>query len=269
MFKYIGIRGHRGAGKNTISYLLAVALDYYTRNNSWDGFEKVYNDAVERVLLDEDFLSESDFKNVFFESFADTAKVLLNQITGIPTDWMYDDWHKEAVIFDLKDFSIKVAQNKLNLKSIKETQRLYTADELVEKVMAGDVFKKEEHIYLTLRELIAYYSKYVMQTFFGNDVWIKSLENNKWENERFYASNKKIYKIFVDCKFPTEISYIYNNKGCIVKINRDNNVKSGTNISAELENDTRFDYEINLDGNLLNPDTIETIKSITSKIITE
>lgn len=49
MFKYIGIRGHRGAGKNTISYLLAVALDYYTRNNSWDGFEKVYNDAVERV----------------------------------------------------------------------------------------------------------------------------------------------------------------------------------------------------------------------------
>ena len=50
MFKYIGIRGHRGAGKNTISYLLAVALDYYTRNNSWDGFEQVYNDAVERVL---------------------------------------------------------------------------------------------------------------------------------------------------------------------------------------------------------------------------
>ena len=46
-------------------------------------------------------------------------------------------------------------------------------------------------------------------------------------------------------------------------------MKSGTNISAELENDTRFDYEINLDGNLLNPDTIETIKSITSKIIAE
>lgn len=269
MFKYIGIRGHRGAGKNTISYLLAVAIDHYTRNNSWDGFEQVYNNAVERVLLNEDFLYDSDFNNVFFESFADTAKVVLNQITGIPTDWMYDDWRKEAVIIDLKDFSYIVAKDKLNLHSIKETKKLYTADEMMEMVMAGDVFKKEEHIYLTLRELIAYYSKYVMQTFFGNDVWIKSLENNKWESERFYASNKTIYKIFVDCKFPTEISYIYNNKGCIVKINRDNNVKSGTNISSELENDTRFDYEINLDGNLLNPDTIETIKSITFKIIAE
>lgn len=267
MFKYIGIRGHRGAGKNTISYLLAVALDHYTRNNSWDDFEQVYNEAVERVLEDENFLDESEFKNIFFESFADTAKVVLNQITGIPTDWMYDDWHKEAVIFDLKDFSFESAKDKLMLTSLKEKRRLYTADELAEKVKEIDVFKKEEHIYLTLRELIAYFSKYVMQAFFGRDVWIKSLENNKWETERFYASNKTVYKIFIDCKFPSEISYIYKNKGCIIKINRDNNMKSCTNISSELKDDDRFDYEINLDGNLKNPDTIETIKSITSKII--
>ena len=135
--------------------------------------------------------------------------------------------------------------------------------------MAGDVFKKEEHIYLTLRELIAYYSKYVMQTFFGNDVWIKSLENNKWENERFYAASKTVYKIFVDCKFPSEISYIYNNNGIIVKVNRENNQKENTNFSCELKNDNRFDYEINLDGNLLNPKTIEDIKSITLKIISK
>ena len=267
MFKYIGIRGHRGAGKNTISYLLAVALDHYTRNNSWDGFEQVYNDAVERVLEDESFLAESEFKNVFFESFADTAKVVLNQITGIPTDYMYDDWYKEAVIVDLKDFSFDTAKDKLMLGSLKEERRLYTADELMEKVKAVDVFKKEEHIYLTLRELIAYFSKYVMQTFFGRDVWIKSLENNKWETERFYASNKTVYKIFIDCKFPSEISYIYKNNGCIIKITRDNNMKSSTNISSELKDDDRFDYEINLDGNLKNPDTIEAIKSITSKII--
>ena len=125
MFKYIGIRGHRGAGKNTISYLLAVALDHYTRNNSWDGFEQVYNDAVERVLEDESFLAESEFKNVFFESFADTAKVVLNQITGIPTDYMYDDWYKEAVIVDLKDFSFDTAKDKLMLESLKEERRLY------------------------------------------------------------------------------------------------------------------------------------------------
>ena len=45
MFKYIGIRGHRGAGKNTISYLLGVAIDFYLRNKSWVGFDEVYNQA--------------------------------------------------------------------------------------------------------------------------------------------------------------------------------------------------------------------------------
>jgi hypothetical protein len=109
-----------------------------------------------------------------------------------------------------------------------------------------------------------------MQSFFGKNVWIKSLEVSRWESERFYTgSGKTIYKIFTDCKFPTEISYIKNNSGIIVKINRDNNIKEGTNISKELENDDRFDFEINLDGNLLKTETFETIKSITSKIISE
>ena len=31
-----------------------------------------------------------DFKRVYLESFADTAKVTLAQILGIPTDWMYN-----------------------------------------------------------------------------------------------------------------------------------------------------------------------------------
>ena len=76
-----------------------------------------------------------------------------------------------------------------------------------------------------------------------------------------------MYKIFTDCKFPSEISYIINNFGTIIKVNRDNHMKSETQISEALKNDNRFDYEINFDGNLENPETFEQIKSITLKIL--
>jgi hypothetical protein len=109
-----------------------------------------------------------------------------------------------------------------------------------------------------------------MQGYFGQSIWVKSLENCKWETERFYTGRgNTIYKIFTDCKFPTEISYIKNNKGIIVKVNRYDNQKNETDFSEELLNDDRFDFEIDLDGNLLSTNTIDTIKSITLKIINE
>lgn len=108
-----------------------------------------------------------------------------------------------------------------------------------------------------------------MQKFFGRSVWVKSQENTRWEIEKFYALNKTIYKIFVDCKFPTEISYIYKNKGKIVKVTRINNAKNNTNISEALADDDRFDFEINLNGDLLDPNTFASIKDITTKILSE
>lgn len=272
MFKYIGIRGHRGAGKNTIAYLLGTAVEFYTQNESWEGFETVYHSAVKKVLEEGgETIPEYDFKNVYFESFADTAKVTLAQILGFPADWMYTDWCKDATIIDLKDFSFIRAKNRLELGEILHNikKSLYTADSLYKTMAVEDVTQTQEHTYITFRELIVYYSKYIIQKFFGKNVWVKSLENSKWENERFYAMNKTIYKIFVDCKFPTEISYIYNNEGKVIKVTRENNVKPDTDFSDQLDNDNRFDYEIKLDGDLLKPETIQTIKDITTKIISE
>ena len=271
MFKYIGIRGHRGAGKNTIAYLLGTAIEFYLQHNSWDGFEVVYKSAVQKVIEEGgETIPEYDFKNVYFESFADTAKITLAQILGFPTDWMYNDWCKDATIVDLKDFSFERAQNKLNLNSkLALKEKLYTADELYNIMQHEDITQTDAHVYVTLRELIVYYSKYIMQQFFGRNVWVKSLENSKWENERFYALNKTIYKIFVDCKFPTEISYIYNNEGKVVKVTRENNIKQDTDFSDQLDNDNRYDFEIDLDGDLLKPETIENIKDITLKILSE
>ena len=275
MFKYIGIRGHRGAGKNTISYLLGFAIEYFiSKGNSWENFETSYEAQVKRILNEPSFIedvmfSESDLKNVFFESFADNPKIMVTQLIGLPCDYAYNDWTKDAVIVNLSNFSYKLAKDKLDLHANIEKFKPYKAEQLYDIVRNDSNFLNTNDVYITLRELISYFSKYVMQNAFGRSVWVKSLEVTSWETERFFSSEKTIYKILTDCKFPTEITYIKNNKGIIIKVNRFNNIKDNTNISEELENDTRFDYELNLDGNLLNPKLIEDIKCLTQEIISK
>ena len=271
MFKYIGIRGHRGAGKNTIGFLLGAAIEYYVKNHSWDGFYPVYKNAVDTIIEqgNNGQIPDNDYTHVYLESFADTAKITLSQIIGIPSEWMYDDWNRDATIIKLDDFTYWKASDKLSLAAKKERlgDQLFTAAHLYNFVTSTDPVQAASHVYITLRELIIYYSKYVMQTYFGPNIWVKSLQNNEWDNERFFASKKTIYKIYVDCKFPSEISYIYKNNGKIIKVSRTNNVKNSTDISGQLDSDNRYDFELSLDGNLLNEDTIEMIKSITAKIV--
>jgi hypothetical protein len=44
-------------------------------------------------------------------------------------------------------------------------------------------------------------------------------------------------------------------------------MKDNTDISRQLDSDNRYDFELSLDGNLLIEETIEMIKSITTKIV--
>lgn len=267
MFKYIGIRGHRGAGKNTFSCLLGAAIDFYLRHKSFTGFEEVYNDTVKRILESDgnDFLSDQYFNNVYFESFADTAKIMLSNLIGTPTHFMYDDEYKDSVIISMYDFSLIIPKES-EKEQVHKKLELKTAEQLKE-LSDNNQITDNKNVYCTLRELISYFSKYVMRKSFGSNVWIKSLEMNQWDQEQFYASNGKvIYKIFTDCKFPSEISYIKNNKGTIIKVHRTNNIKNDTEISEELKNDTRFDFEFCFDD-IHSSDTINKIKQLTINII--
>jgi len=260
MYKYIGIRGHRGAGKQTIAYLLGVAIDYYIHHDkSFDGFDEVWSNAIDRVMDDEEFLQEADFSKVFFEGFADTPKIMLAQLLGIPTDWMYDDWCKDSVLINLKDFSFYRCKDKMELAV--RSDLCYTAPELNTMSMQNI----SDNCWVSLRELILYFGKYTMQNMFGRDVWVKSLNANKLDREKFFASNKTIYKIFTDVKFPTEVSYIKEKEGYIVKINRPTNIKEDSELSGALSNDKRIDFEITVKEDL--NEIKEDIESITINII--
>lgn len=264
MFKYIGIRGHRGAGKNTISYLIGNAIAYYEDKKSWDGFEDWYKESVDEVLAD-DLKCPAD--NIYLESFFDTANVMVSYMIGVPIEYLYEDWTKDSIIVDLKTFDIHMCKDKLDLEIFKDNNCVYSAKDLeVVKRMYGFETKELEHIYCTLREFVVYFSKYVMQKSFGASVWVKSIKADT-EFRCKASGHGDGYKIFTDCKFPSELDYIKSNNGIIVKVVRENNAKEETIISKELKNDDRFDFEINLDGDLMKPEIIEQIKCITSKIV--
>lgn len=268
MFKYIGIRGHRGAGKNTFSYLLGVTLNYYMLNEKFDeGYNTEYKKAVDKILeLNEDFLETSELSNIYFESFADTAKITLAELIGIPSYYMYNDWCKDSVFVDLQNFHFLQVKEKIDIPPM--LKEAYTARQLYDIILSDkNFFLIEKPIYIQLRELIIYYSKYVMQGFFGSNVWVKTLEKNRWEQEKFYSANKVIYKIYTDCKFSSEVSYIKNNNGIIIRVNRDENIKDDTEFSNELHNDDRVDYHINWNLDLYDNNFIEELKSLTLKIL--
>lgn len=274
MVHCIGIRGHRGSGKSTISYLLGVAIEYYyTHDKSLEGFTDTFKQACERVVLDEDFLKEAEFRRVYFEGFADTPKILLAQLIGVPADWMWDDWKKDSVFINMKDFSYHSCRDKLELGSFLERPDvLKTASAFNEYMfrigvavrMPGDYVVKDD-CYLSLRELIIYFGRNVMQQNFGIDVWVKSLKSSDLDKEAFFAVNRNTYKIFTDVKFPSEISYIKDRGGVIVEVSRPSNVKEDTELSNLLTGDKRVDFTVEI-GDCLE-DLQPQIESLTLKII--
>ena len=275
MIHYIGIRGHRGSGKNTISYLLGVSIDYYFKHNkSLEGFEETFNAACNRVTLDEDFLKEAEFDKVYFEGFADTPKILLSQLIGIPSEWMWSDWKKDSVFINMKDFSSHECKDKLEVGAfLKQPNVFDSADkfgEYMSLLSNGLGLKSGSYIikndcYLSLRELIIYFGKEVMQQKFGIDVWVKSLKSNDLDRDSFFAANKTMYKIFTDVKFPSEVSYIKDRKGFIIEVFRPSNVKEDTVLSYQLSDDRRVDFTIEIGDRL--EDLRSQIESLTLKII--
>ena len=258
----IGIRGHRGAGKNTLSFLLGTAIEHYTRKGSFDGFHDVYNKAVMRCRLNESFLYEANFRNVYYESFADIPKVMVADLVGVPTEWAYDDWLKDSTFICINTFEVKCPKDKLEREAVKNHLNtygvLYDASNIKSAIDTG------KEAWLSLRELISYFSHFMRENM-GTDVWIKALKSSLWEKEKFFTGNKTMYKIFVDCKFPSEISYIKNNGGVIVKTEFPGNMKPDTSISSALADDPRYDYLFNMQNDLFALE--EDIKSLALKLV--
>lgn len=259
--KYIGIRGHRGAGKKTISYLLAKTIDYIVCRNAGDKADELYKDAFMRwcdeILKDENLISRLECLHVIVESFGDAPKMLLQLLTGIPMSDMCTDWSKDHIIFNLKDFSHREVEDASMYDLI--SAREY----FIEGSSSIDPEAIKEDVFMTLRELILYFGIYVMQNAFGLNVWIKTLNANGEYFSGLFPDDKSGYKIFRDIKARSEVSYIKDHNGIVVKVSRPSYKKNGgMNL---LRGDSRYDYEIINEGDL--ESLCEQIYDVAIKII--
>lgn len=264
MYKYIGIRGHRGSGKSSISYLMAAALDFLKNHGDFnESFDSHYQNIVSVIKTGQ--LNNLSFNNVHIETFADSPIALIHLIFGIPMEYCYDDEKKDTIVVNLRTFEYQVGHEKF------PDIELVTAKEYFEKRnneidCECSPHKMKNDVLMTLRELISYYGNYVMKYFFGANVWIKSLRTSEKEMEDFYASDDDIvWKVYSDVKFTSEVDYIKSHNGVIICLNRPGSKKDNFDTSTNLTYDTRMDYVLEYDE-ICNTETCEKIKQIAKQI---
>ena len=248
---YIGVRGHRGAGKPTVSFLLAGTIEWYIEKRSFDEeFEEFYQSLIDDIKNNpDDFICSRQFDYVYLESFSDTQRVMCSMLLGIDIDNFYSEYSKDHLKVHLSDLAVS---------EVEDTDYLFTAESLLTQRHSGPY---ENDLYMSLREFCSYYSL-GMQKLMGSEVWIHSLEKSE-TNGREYGTP---FKIFYDVKLPSEVSYIVERDGYIVKVLRPKHKKGSTSLSSKLDNDNRVDFEVLIDGeDMLS--CKEDLKEITQVIV--
>lgn len=240
--QYIGIRGHRGAGKNSISYLLGRTIDYFIKNKVIKSdYDSLYKSWVDDIMNDDNVLYSADTEKVYFDSFASTLRIMLYLLMGIPEIYMKQDYYKDHLIINLKDFSNQVYDK------IPSTIKLQTREDLYNNLSKTGPIVITQDTYITLREFILYFGYDIMQRFFGINVWIKSIK----ACENFYENiwDGYDYRIYTDVKTPSEVTYILNQNGVIVQVVRPGKIKDQG--YDKLNKDGRVDFIITVSGDLM------------------
>lgn len=259
---YIGIRGHRGAGKQTVAYLLGNTLDYLLDKkkmaNEIDSgeFNNFFIQKCNDIINNENIIDDTDLKKVYFDSFGDSPKTFCSLLLGCDPKLTYNDYYKDHIIINIKDFSYKLYDyipNNIKCLSAEELYKMFNNN------TEPSVILKDT--YTTLREFIMYFGREVMQRYFGLNVWIKTLKMNEERYSETY-NDSNYYKIYMDIKFPSEVTYIKDKKGIIIKVSRPKYKKNGAD---RLAHDDRYDYDVVIGNNLY--DLKQTILNIANEII--
>lgn len=264
--KYIGIRGHRGSGKISIAYLIANTIEYLIEFKDFgDKFDILYKKWCDELMQDEQLaVYNINTPHVYLESFGDLPKMLTEMLTSIPHEYIYSDYYKDHVFININTMEY-IEADEDEVKSL--NHKIWKSKDLIENIDKNG-YNKSKQYWMSLREFILYYAK-VTSKYLGNDIWVKLLRmNEKHDLEMqskynvFGKGNK--YKIFVDLKAPSEVSYVKDKGGIIIKIDRPKNIKEKG--FDKLENDNRFDQSLYIDGSLysLKDSIITLVKEISS-----
>lgn len=267
MTKYIGIRGHRGSGKISIAYLIANTIEYLMDfKKVGEDFDNLYKSWCNELMKDEqNAVYNIDTPHVYLESFGDLPKMLTEILTNMPHEYIYSDYYKDHIFINVRTMKyIEMSDDEIG----NFEHDLWKSQDLINFVEEYG-FGEFESYWISLREFILYYAK-TTSKYLGNDIWVKLMrvseerDNAMQERYNIFGKGDK-YKLFVDLKAVSEVTYVKERDGFIIKINRPQNIKEKG--FDNLENDTRYDYELNIEGDLyeLKDKIVEISKIIKNK----
>lgn len=250
-YKYIGIRGHRGSGKNTIAYLLANTIQFICENKlvdveeivNLDSFKLMWRVSCDCIIADEhSALEEMNTPKVYLDSFGYTPKFLIELLTDIPHEYFNSDYHKDHVIVNVSNFSWRIVDDP-------SQEVTFDYQGLLDEIEKGNIEDIDnEDIHLSLRDFIVYFATVSMK-YLGHSVWVKAVrcqENRDKMIQDTYGDTygeSKRFKIFTDIKASSELTYIKDRGGKIVKVDRPEHKKRRKGVE-QLDSDNRFDFEI-------------------------
>lgn len=247
MQKLVGIRGHRGAGKESVAFLLASTLEFVDEfeglkiNNESDykkHFNIMYNESVKVLVNDKDkAFAEANFNFIYLDAFGDAPKAMVQQLLGCDFKYLQEERWKDHAIVNLRTFTLE------------------EVDELPEGLMDPSLMMSycpsflndercKDECKMSLRDFILYFGINVMQKYFGQDVWVKSTAQNDKRNEEYFEDGIRIY---TDIKAPTELTYLIDRHAVIINVERRGYKKRGG--LDLLKDDTRWDYNVQIKGN--------------------
>jgi hypothetical protein len=246
---YVGVRGHRGSGKKSFAALLANTLDilFSKSENKREDFDEKYGGWVDQIMKTPDKIPSDllSTKYTYIDAFGDVPKEFVRMLIGTSQDEMDNQYLKDNMFVNLRTFGRKPKE----LMTDEELGNIYDIAQVYNKFWKRDEIEViKDDIWLSLRNFIIYFGQTIMQTYFGANVWLKSIKAN--EDEDFYNDVK--CRIYSDVKTPSELTYIENKNGIIIKLNRPGNHKKNTDLyDLELANDNRYDYSVDVNGDLM------------------
>jgi hypothetical protein len=214
--KYIGITGHRGSGKNTTAYLLGNILERMRRGQSKESIEMVFPKWCETIRKDNNAIYDTSLYYVYFDEFGELPKSMVAQLLGIDMGILDNDFMKDHMYVNLKDFTLH--------RDV--TTDVVTSEQHISMV---NIYKPKhiQKVYMTLREFVKMFSVDIMQRIFGTNVWLKSRLR---QNEQ-YGEVEDGWRIFTDVKLGDELLYIKDKNGVVIEVNRPVNRKNDNGIS--------------------------------------
>lgn len=237
--KIIGIYGHKGAGKMSVGWLLAHCLEQRMIGSTLT--REQYGELCQAIKADPRAARLSEFRRVYLTEFQEGLLVYISMFLGVSAnDLMDPSW--------IRSRYVSLSRGDV-VDSLPDNALVHDAKSLA-KIRSGEIMMLStglkskpfsENEYIRVDEYIMYFAYYMVQGMLGPDVWLNDLRSSdRSMGERLEPT------IFMDVKTLSELEYIKEKGGILVKVTRKGHYTADT-LCNEQASWTDYQFQVSLE----------------------